>query len=366
MEAVNRGGGDTGTRRNGEVLMKILKRILQITGILVGAVILYLLVVALIPGFPQPKQPLPPSETIAAKPSPFRKDVNFDVHGTPVSAWLYMPPYPTEPAPCIVMAHGFGGTKNMGLEPYAVRFFNAGFAVLVFDYRHLGESGGEPRQLIWVPYQLEDWEAAVAYARTIKNVNPSKIALWGTSFSGGHVIVTAAKDREIACISSQCPALDGRASAELMFEKVGIRQGLQLLMHGQRDIVRSWLGLSPHKIPIVGKPGTIACLTTEDAVAGYAGVATPGFINETCARIIVRADKYRPVEYAGDIACPVLLQICDKDSLTPLSAALETEQQLGEDAEAIHYPIGHFEIYQGEHFEKSVQDQLVFFNTHLR
>jgi len=108
------------------------------------------------------------------------------------------------------MGHGFGGTKNMLLENYAIRYQKAGFATLIFDYRFLGESEGEPRQLIWIPYQLEDWSAAVAYARSLKEIDPSKIALWGTSMSGGHVIVIAAKDKNIACVSAQCPGLDGR------------------------------------------------------------------------------------------------------------------------------------------------------------
>ena len=86
------------------------------------------------------------------------------------------------------------------------------------------------------------------------------------------------------------------------------RQGLnfRLILHGQRDLVRSWLGLSPHKIPIVGKPGSIACLTAEDAYDGYAKLASKNFINEACARIILRGDKYRPVKYVHKVRCPVL------------------------------------------------------------
>jgi pimeloyl-ACP methyl ester carboxylesterase len=263
------------------------------------------------------------------------------------------------------MGHGFGGTKDMGLESYAIRFLEAGFAVLIFDYRHFGESEGEPRQLLWIPYQLEDWSSAITYARGLKQIDPAKIALWGTSLSGGHVIATAAKDNQIACVVAQCPGLDGRASGEMFFDRVGIGHLLRMAMHGQRDYLRSLLGLSPHKIPIVGKPGTIACLTTPDAYDHFRKSVPASYINEVCARIFIRGDKYRPVKQAQNVRCPVLLQICENDTLIPISAAEETERQLGKYAETIYYPIGHFDIYIGANFEKAVNDQVLFFKKHL-
>jgi len=344
--------------------MSILVYIGIIIVAIIGAFALYLLIIALVPGFYVPKQPLKKSIAELGQKKPrSRKDANFNINGTTLSAWLYLPENLSAPVPCIIMGHGFGGIKDMGLNLYAVRYQEAGFAVLAFDYRHLGESGGEPRQLIWIPCQLEDYLAAINYVRGLKEIDPARIALWGTSLSGGHVIVTAAKDKKIACVVSQCPWLDGRASAMMAFKREGFN--FRMLMHGQRDLVRSWLGLSPHKIPIVGKPGSIAMLTTPDAYDGYEKLAPENFVNEVCARIIIRADKYRPVEQAKNVCCPVLLQICDHDSFTPISAAEKTEKILEKYAEVKHYPIGHFDIYHGDNFEKSVSDQLAFFKKHL-
>ena len=349
--------------------MKIVKRILQSIGIIIGIIVIYLLIVGFAPGFSVPKQRLENSKQLTkeidTRASWFKKDVSFKVKGTALHAWLYLPENLSVPVPCIIMGHGFGGTKDAGLEPYAVRFAETGFAVLIFDYRHFGESDGEPRQLIWIPHQLEDWAGAIKYARGLKEIDPAKIALWGTSFSGGHVIVTAAKDKNVACVSAQCPGLDGHASGEMFFEREGIGHLLRMMMHGQRDMVRSWFGLSPHKIPLVGKPGSIAFLTTSDAYESFGKNAPESFVNEACARILLRADGYRPVKHAKDVRCPVLLQICDNDSLLPKSAALETENALGEYAEVRHYPIGHFDIYIGDNFEKAVSDQLDFFKKHL-
>jgi len=169
--------------------------ILKVIGFIIGAYAVFMLIVAIIPGFSVPKQPLEKTKQmpkeVVAKPSWSRKDVIFKVKGTSLSAWLYLPENLSVPVPCIIMGHGLGGTKAMGLESYAIRFQEAGFAVLTFDYRHLGESEGEPRQLVWIPYQLEDYATVINYARSLKEIDSARITLWGTSLNGGHVIVTA-------------------------------------------------------------------------------------------------------------------------------------------------------------------------------
>ena len=140
---------------------------------------------------------------------------------------------------------------------------------------------------------------------------------------------------------------------------------LRIIPHAQRDLVRSWLGLSPHKIPVVGKPGDVALMTTPEAMDAIQQMAPSDYVNEACARIAIRGDKYRPVKHASDVRCPTLLQICEKDDLTPICAVEETARILGDLAEVKRYPIGHFDIYTGEHFEASVADQTAFFQKHL-
>jgi fermentation-respiration switch protein FrsA (DUF1100 family) len=348
----------------------VMVEILYGIGLLFGLFVLELLLVALLPGFEVPPQLLTGAlrPTVPGLPpaSTAREDVQFLVHSTVLHAWLYRPVDTPAPYPCIVMAHGLGGTKDMGLEPYALRFQNAGFAVLVFDYRYFGASEGTPRQLIWIPAQLEDWAAAIQFARALPQVNPTRIALWGTSLSGGHVLVTAARDPSITCISAQCPAMDGRAAAFESFERMSHRNMLRMIMHGQRDLVRSWLGLSPHKVPIVGRPGTIALMNTPDAYDSFPSLISDAYVNEACARILIRGDKYRPIKEAHKVRCPVLLQICEQDILIPVHSVEETAHILGVLAEVKHYPLGHFDIYTGDGFEQGVRDQISFFQRHLR
>ena len=347
----------------------ILLPVAKTVAIIVGAFFVYLLFVALAPGMSVPEQPLENTNQATqewdTQRAGLRKDVNFEVKGTSLSAWLYLPENLPAPVPCIIMASGAGGTKDAGMEPYAYRFQETGFAVLLFDYRFFGESGGEPRQLLSVPYQLEDYAGAIQYARGLKEIDPTKVALWGTSLSGGHVIVLAAKDPSIACVVAQCPELDARASGRMFLKREGIGHALRLMMHGHRDVVRSWLGLAPHRIPIVGKPGTIALTRTPDAYEAFRRLASKGFVNAICARSVLAGDDYRPVKHAHNVRCPVLLQICDYDRFTAASAAKETTRQLGKLGEVIHYPIGHFDIYLGSNFEKSVSDQLAFFKKHF-
>jgi len=315
------------------------------------------------PGNPYQFQNL--QQRITDKPLELRKDVSFEVGGIRVSAWLYLPQDLSVPIPCIVMNHGFGGTKNMILQSYALRFQKAGFAVLTYDYRYFGESEGKPSQMFSTPSQLEDCKEAIFFARSLQEVNPDKIAIWGTSAGGGYGLAIAAHDKKIACVCTQCSALDSHRDAEMALKREGIGFFLRLFMHAQRDKDRSRFDLSAHKIPIVGKPGSLAMVTAPQAFEGYAKLAPAGFINEVCARALLMSGRFNPINHAKNVQCPVLIQICEKDNLVSMSSALETAKILGKYAVVKQYPIGHFDIYSGEHFEKSVNDQIEFFKTHL-
>jgi uncharacterized protein len=343
-----------------------------ILGILIGIILLYLIIVIFFPGFKVEKQALAVSESKAKdmtdKLFGLRKDLSFDAGGMQIRAWLYLPQDLTASVPCIIMNHGCGGTKDMVLQSYALRFQKAGFASLVYDYRHFGESEGKPRQLFSFSSQLEDCKAAIAFVRSLKQINPDKIAIWGTSAGGGYGLAIAAQnksDEKIACVCAQCASLDTHMDVAMAFKREGPKFFLRLFMHAQRDKGRSRFGLSAHKIPIVGKPGSLAMITAPQALKAYTELAQPGFINEVCARYFLTSTEFSPIDHAKDVQCPVLIQICEKDNLVSMSSALKTAKILGKYAEVKRYPIGHFDIYSGEHFERSVEDQVEFFKKHL-
>ena len=146
-----------------------------------------------------------------------RTDVTIPSGDDTLAAWLYLPEGKKgSKPPVIVMAHGLGAVKEMRLDAYAERFVAAGYACLVFDYRHFGGSTGEPRQVLDIGRQIEDWKAALAWARSCRDVDGSRVIVWGTSFGGGHAIWMAAEDGNIAAAIAQCPFTDGLASLRAM------------------------------------------------------------------------------------------------------------------------------------------------------
>lgn len=280
-----------------------------------------------------------------------------------ISAWLYRPAA-GEPAPLLVMAHGLGGVRSMRLDAYADRFSAAGYACLVFDYRNFGDSEGRPRQVLDVGLQLADWAAAVAYARTLPGIDHRRIALWGTSFAGGHVIATAARLPGIAAVVAQCPFTDGIASARTIsnpavFARVGLL--------ATRDLVAARLGKPPVMVPTVGRPGEVALMSTPDAYPGYLRLVPAGgeLTNEVAARIALKIMAYRPGRDTAKIPCPILFCVCEADSVAPAAPTLRYAAK-APCGEVKLYPEGHFAIYVDEAFDRVVADQLAFLDKHLK
>ncbi len=295
-------------------------------------------------------------------PAVTRGDVAFDSDGVTCRAWLYAPELNVaRAAPCIVMAHGLGGTREWALDPYALAFAKAGFFVLVFDYRYLGASDGTPRQLVDIRRQLEDWAAAIAFARSLPGVDPKRIGLWGTSLSGGHVLVTAARDPEVAAISAQCPMVDGRASVYMIVREIGWGTIVRLGLAGLVDKSRALLGLSPYYVPLVAPPGAFAAMASHDAWEGMSAIVPPGWRNEVAARVFLVLRFYRPKRAAKSVKCPALFITCAKDSVTSPQAASAAATRMGDKAKLIELPIGHFDVYRGEWFERSSCAQIAFF-----
>lgn len=291
-----------------------------------------------------------------------REDVQFPSGGDLISAWLYRPPG-GGPAPLLVMAHGLGAVRSMRLDAYAERFSAAGYACLVFDYRNFGDSEGEPRQLLDIGMQLADWAAAVAYARTLPGIDPNRIALWGTSFAGGHVIATAARLPGIAAAVVQCPFTDATASIRTLSPLIFLRVGVL----GARDLLAARLGKPPVMIPTVGRPGEVALMNAPDAYPGYLRLVPDGvdIPQEVAARIALKIMTYRPGRLTPKVACPILFCVCEADSVAPAAATLRYAAKAPR-GEVKLYPEGHFAIYVDEAFDRVVADQIAFLDKHLK
>jgi pimeloyl-ACP methyl ester carboxylesterase len=227
----------------------------------------------------------------------------------------------------------------------------------VFDYRYFGASTGEPRQLLDIAAQHDDYHAAIAFARGLEWADAERIALFGTSFSGGHVVPVAAADPRIAALVAQCPFSDGPASLSAL----GPAAAFRLTLPGLRDQIRALRGRSPYYIRVVGPPGSRAVMATPDSEPGFRALLPEETLWEdrVAARIALRIGTYRPGRAAKRVSCPALFCVCDHDSLAPAKVTVRNAARAPR-ARVKRYPIGHFDIYVGEWFERAVADQTEF------
>ncbi len=283
-----------------------------------------------------------------------RLDVSYQSGDDHCAAWLYLPDS-DHPAPVVVMAHGLGAVRSMRLDAFAERYCDAGYACLVFDYRHFGDSSGEPRQLLSVKKQLEDWAAAVKFAANDQRVDGSRIIIWGSSFSGGHVLKTAANVSGVAGVMSQCPFTNGIASSmalhPLSLMKVSLAATADLLSMPFRK--------TPVMIDLAGSPGDGALMTAHDVMEGYNGIKPegsdiPGYV---AARFGFEITRYFPGRSASQVTAPTLLIACLRDTVAPVKPTLKYAKSL-KNGSLVELDTGHFDIYRGEWFEKVVSIQI--------
>jgi pimeloyl-ACP methyl ester carboxylesterase len=291
-----------------------------------------------------------------------RIDADFSSRGARCAAWLYLPD-PAGRPPVVVMAHGLAAERSFRLPAFAERFAGRGLAVLLFDYRNFGDSEGEPRNWISPARHLEDWAAAIRHARGLREVDAGRIALWGSSFSGGHVLVAAARDQNIAAVVSQVPFVDGIAVARGFDWKFTVTG----LGHGLSDLGRILTWREPHYVPVVADPGTFALMNTPESKPGYLALVPEGssWKNQAPARIILTLPLYRPLRAAPRLHCPVLLIGAEKDSLIPIRAVEKLAGRIKQ-VRLEKVAAGHFDVYAGDMFEKVVKLEADFLVETLR
>ncbi len=308
----------------------------------------------------------PPAPT-ANNAHALREDISFLSAGVRCDVWLYRPSG-AGPHPCVVMANGMGGIRSAALPNFAARFAKAGIAVLVFDYRYVGTSEGEPRGLIDIDSQRQDYRAAMACARNLDGIDGDRVALWGTSFSGGHVLSLAAnEDISIAAAVIQNPFVDGRSAVAATMRSAGRARAAFLVWEGLRDEFCRLFGLAPHRIALMGQPGSVAMMTTPDAVSGYESILpadAEGWEPAVPARIMLRIGSERPALRAHRVRSPLLVCVCDRDEISPPRPAVRVAEKAPR-GEIRRYPIGHFDIFNGRWFEQAVEDQIAFLRRNL-
>jgi dienelactone hydrolase len=287
-------------------------------------------------------------------------ELKFTSAGLQLSARLFLPEDTARP-PVVVMAHGFAAEQTFRLPAFAEKFVERGLATLSFDYRNFGGSQGQPRNLVDPGRHLEDWRAAIAFARGLDQVDGSRLALWGSSFSGGHVLVTAARDPQIRAVVAQVPFVDGIATAKIL----SLRYTLTGLYHGALDLMASLTG-GVHYVPVVADPSEFGLMNTPESKPGYLALVPPDstWKNQAPGRIVFSLPAYRPIKHAAQIVCPTLIVLAENDSLIPAAAVRKCAARI-KDVRLESLPVGHFDVYSGDNFERVAGMEAEFLTKHL-
>jgi dienelactone hydrolase len=282
-----------------------------------------------------------------------RKEVTFTSDHDTCAAWLYPAAADEGARPIIVMAHGLSGTRRDRLGAFAERFAAAGITALAFDHRGFGDSMGEP-DLFEPSRQLEDWRAAIAFARSLPDIDAGRVATFGSSFGGGNALAAAAEDPKVAAVISQVPFLDRDTqtytkSPEVMKEmKAAAAEGGYL--------------------PAVGQPHEAAFISAPGAEVGWRRVVAIGeesrWRNRVSAAWLL-GPPYSPVQHAASLHCPWLVCVAANDRVAKPGPAIDAARQAPRGELRIYPGVDHFDIYDGPSHEAVVADEIEFLHRHL-
>ena len=295
-----------------------------------------------------------------------KQDIEFEADGDVLRGWLYTPAGVEEPVPTVVMAHGFSAVKEMYLDEYAEVFADAGLGALVFDNRNFGESEGEPRYEIDPWQQVRDYRHAITFAGTREEVDEDRIGIWGSSYSGGHVLTVAALENRVGAVVSQVPLTDGYHNVRRL-----VRPDLMELYREQfdQDRLERFEGGEPATVPVVSEDllGE-AALPTQESYEWFTETASeraPNWENEVTLRTVELLAEYAPIDYVERISpTPLLMIIAEGDDLAVADKAFETYERAYEPKRLVTLDGGHFDAYV-EQFDESSGPARDWFVDHL-
>ncbi|MGB0313956.1 MAG: alpha/beta hydrolase [Parvibaculales bacterium] len=296
------------------------------------------------------------------------KEIEFKSKRVYCRGRLYEPSDNESNGAGVVLAHGFVGTMDAGLFPYAEAFAKAGFHALVFDYRGFGLSDGAPRQYVSVPGQRADWARAIHELRGHANVDAERVGLWGMSFSGGHVIHMAHKDPTIRAVVAQVPSIDPVLSMNVGTYERGMKKTLKI----QKQLLARAKGRMFFK-----KPEMMLAAPTNDkdaAVLGakeaqiYPKLGGPSWRNELHPDSFLtgKLEENNASLLTDDLTVPMLIQMGEGDRLVSNEAIGNFARRCGPLAKLSTYDAEHFTMLQNNALrKKAMQEAVEFYKEHL-
>ncbi|TAK77703.1 MAG: alpha/beta fold hydrolase [Gammaproteobacteria bacterium] len=280
-----------------------------------------------------------------------RTNIMFKSDDIILKGWFYTPSnQDIAPAPCVIMTHGFSALKEHYLDKFATRFAQAGMCVLVYDNRNFGDSEGAPRFEVDPFMQIQDMKNAITYLQQRKEVNAKKIGLWGTSFSGGIVLVVAATDNRVKCVVTQVPFISGHHK---FLQQIKPEQWEVIKKKYHAENLSRMAGHEPTMIPVVtDNLQSTAIMKIPSAFSFFTSVKF--WENKVTLRSIENAGEFEPISYIRDIDdIPVLFIVANKDTINATNCALEAYNKTRSPKKLVMIEGDHFVPYS-EQFERCV------------
>lgn len=296
-----------------------------------------------------------------------RRDVEFNTEdGVTLRGWHYVPKNIQGKVPTIVMAHGFSAVKEMYLDCFAEAFAKAGLASLVFDNRNFGASDGEPRYEIDPWQQVRDYRDAITYAETLPETDAERIGIWGSSYSGGHVMVVGALDRRVKCVVSQVPLTSGHRNVRRLIRSDYLASVRAMFDEDRRARMK---GEAPAMIPVVSEdPAAPSALPTPDSWFWFTETGkarAPAWHNEVTLRSVEMFTEYEPISYARYVSpTPFMMIVALSDVLTVSDLALEAYEEALGPKRLVTLAGGHFDAYVND-FGAASGPAVEWFTQHL-
>ncbi len=297
-----------------------------------------------------------------------RRDVTFLSQGLSCSSWLYLPDdlKSGERRPAIVMAHGFSAVKEMYLDAFAERFVAAGFVTLVFDYRYQGASEGVPRGQIIPTEQHEDYRNAITWVSLQPEVDSTRIGVWGSSYSGAHVLHLAAFDRRIKAAVAQVPLINGWQNAQRLMRADVFAGFVETLA---QDRVQRYTQGEVNYVPVVAPEGQPSALPTPDSYEWFTqtgATRAPNWRNQVSLESMEKFLEYNPAANIHLIApTPLLMVVASNDTLTPVDLALTAYERALEPKSLVIAKGPHFSAYTEPGFSQTAPPAVEWFTRYL-
>ena len=290
----------------------------------------------------------------------------LDAPGARLHAWL-ITPRRAPPWPLVVMAHGWAAVKEMNLDYFAAAMCDAGLAALVFDHRGFGASEG-PRGDIAPHRQIDDFAFALSVAERMDGVDPDRLGVWGTSFSGGHVLCLAQRDARVRAVVSQVPTISGSVVARRRRGADGMKK---LAEQAERERANLNAGRPPHYVPAADVGGHDIPGATDAARADpvppqeLPPAPTTPYDDEQRWRFyldlpearrrtwrnqitLLSAERYAAYEPGRSLltlTTPLLVIYADADTITPTDLIREAIARSPATIAALEVPGGHYSVY---------------------